>query len=220
MTRTVVGSFDRLRIAQSVARELQDDGFREREISVIASNVEADGVPGADSISHAATGAMTGGLVGGTAGLVVSMLGVAIPGLGPVLAAGPFLAALSGAGVGAAAGGLVGDLTEEGVPEEHALYYAETVRRGGALVAVRTDDARGERAAEIMRAHRGIDIEERASRWREAGWGGWDASARLYTKEEAERERRLYGMHVDPLTGPPLTLDAEGDNRRDSTIRR
>ncbi len=220
MTRTVVGSFDMLRIAQNVARELQDDGFRESEISVIASNVEADGVPGADSISHAATGAVTGGLVGGTAGFVVCMLGVAIPGLGPVLAAGPLLAALTGAGAGAVAGGLVGALTEEGVPEEHALYYAEIVRRGGALVAVRTDDVRAERAAEIMRAHGGIDIEERASRWREAGWSGWDESTRPYTKEEAEREWRLYGMHADPLTGLPLTIDPEGDNRRESTIRR
>jgi len=71
-----------------------------------------------------------------------------------------------------------------------------------------------------MRAHGGIDIEERASRWREAGWSGWDESALPYTKEEAERERRLYGMHADPLTGLPLTIDPEGDNQRDSIIRR
>ena len=219
MQKTVVGSYDLLRSAQSVAHELHANGFRESEISVIASTVASDGVPDNDSFSNVATGAVTGGLVGGTAGLVLGMLGLALPGLGPVLAAGPLVAALTGAGAGAAAGGLVGALTGEGVPEEHALYYAEAVRRGGALVAVRTEEVRADRAAEIIRAHGGIDIEERASRWREAGWTGSDTLTPPYTKEEAERERRHYGTHADPLTGLPSTTDPEGDNRRDSTIR-
>ena len=57
-------------------------------------------------------------------------------------------------------------------------------------------------------------------RWRDAGWRGWDGTAKPYTAEEAERERRLYGAHSDPLTGLPLTTDPEGDNQRGSTIRR
>ena len=114
----------------------------------------------------------------------------------------------------------IGALTDAGVSEEHANYYAETVRRGGALVTVKVDESRAERAAEIMRANGAIDLDERVSRWRESGWEGWDPSAPPYTAEEAERERRLYGTHADPLSGLPLTSEPERDNRRSSTIRR
>jgi hypothetical protein len=127
---------------------------------------------------------------------------------------------VSGAGAGAVAGGLVGALTEAGVSPEHANYYAETVRRGGAIVTVKVDESRADRAAEIMRANGAIDLDERVSRWRDAGWEGWDPSAPPYTAEEAERERRLYGTHADALSGLPLTQDPARDNRRSSTIRR
>jgi hypothetical protein len=219
-----VGSFDGYRAAQRAAHALLEDGFREEEMSVVASTLAGefapDALPGGDTNSNTATGAVTGGLVGGAAGVALSMAALAIPGVGPIVAAGPLLAGLTGAGAGAVAGGVIGALTDEGVPEEHATYYAEAVRRGGALVTVRVDDVRADRAAEILRANGGIDIEERASRWRDNGWTGWDGSARPYTAEEAENERRLYGMHADPLTGMPLTQDPEGDNRRASTIRR
>lgn len=125
-----------------------------------------------------------------------------------------------GAAAVVVAGGLMGSLTESGVAKEHASYYAESVRRGAALVTVRADDSRAGRATEIMRENGAIDIEQRVSRWRESGWTGWDSSAAPYTREEAERERRLYGAHADPLSGLPLSADPERDNRRDSTIRR
>ena len=224
MTRTVVGSFDGYQAAQRAAQALLEDGFREEELSVVASTLagefKPEALPGGDTASNTATGAVTGGLVGCAAGVVLSMVALAIPGLGPVVAAGPLLAGLTGAGAGAAAGGVIGALTDEGVPEKHAMYYAEAVRRGGALLTVRADGVRADRAAEILRANGGIDIDERASRWRDNGWTGGDGSARPYTVEEAENERRLYGMHADPLTGLPLTLDPEGDNRRASTIHR
>ena len=111
-------------------------------------------------------------------------------------------------------------MTHSGVPEEHATYYAEAVRRGGTLVALRADDSRAERAAEILRDKGAIDLDERVMRWRDAGWRGWDSAAKPFTPEEAERERRTYGTHADPLTGLPVTSDPEGDNRRNSTIRR
>ena len=68
-----------------------------------------------------------------------------------------------------------------GVSQPDAEYYAEAVRRGGALVTVRADDARAERAADIMRAHGAIDIERRAEQWRERGWTGFDDKAQPYT---------------------------------------
>jgi len=210
--KTIVGSFDSFDEAKRVARDLMDEGFRDNDVNVVASNARGDysatstgtaagtsavagssattgagttsnygrgdyaqtrgvgddtmrtdtGTLGrdrdndrdaADDASGAATGAVTGGVVGGAAGLAASLMGLAIPGIGPIIAAGPIVATLSGAGVGAVAGGLIGGLTDMGVSKTDAEYYAESVRRGGALVTVRADDTRAERAAEIMREH-------------------------------------------------------------------
>jgi hypothetical protein len=121
---------------------------------------------------------------------------------------------------GAVGGDLIRTLTNDDIPEEHARHLAEIVRRGGALVTVKADDTRADRATEIMRANDAVDLGARVMRWRESGWEGWNAESLPYTPEEAERERRLYGTHADPLTGLPLTSTPELDNQRDSTIRR
>lgn len=222
MVKTIVGSFDGYPAARRVARELMDDGYMSRDIGIMASNVAGDyrthDVETKET--RTATCALTGGVVGGAAGLAASLIALTIPGLGPIVAAGPLVSMMSGAGAGAVAGGLIGALTEAGVPEEHANYYAETLRRGGAIVTVKVDESRADRAAEILRANGAIDLDERIARWREAGWEGWDPSALPYTTEEAERERRLYGAHADPLSGLPLTKNPEADLRRSSTIRR
>ena len=227
MVKTIVGSFDSSRAAHRAAEALIDDGYMQQDISVVASNILGDYTPDGRPLitdeepdSETETGAVAGGMLGGAAGLTASLMGLAIPGLGPVVAVGPLIAMLTGAGAGAVAGGLIGALTHSGVSQEHASYYAETVRRGGALVSLRADESRAERAAEILRENGAIDLDERVMRWRGAGWRGWDGSAKPYTPEEAERERRRYGTHSDPLSGLPLTSDPEGDNRRDSTIRR
>jgi hypothetical protein len=154
----------------------------------------------ADDASGAATGAVTGGVVGGAAGLAASLMGLAIPGIGPIIAAGPIVATLSGAGVGAVAGGLIGGLTDLGVSKTDAEYYAESVRRGGALVTVRADDSRAERAADIMRDHGAIDIERRADQWKQRGWTGWNEKAAPYTTADLDRDRDLYGT-TDRTTG-------------------
>ena len=208
--KTVVGSFDSFDEANEVARELIDEGYRDGDVSVVANNVRGGRVPsaaapivgepaGEGASSGAATGAVTGGVVGGAAGLAASLMGLAIPGIGPIIAAGPIVATLTGAGVGAVAGGLIGSLTDMGVSRTDAEYYAEAVRRGGALVTVRADDARAERAAEIMRDHGAIDIERRASEWRERGWTGFAEDAPPYTVDELERDRNLYGISEEPL---------------------
>jgi len=222
VVKTIVGSFDGYPTARRVARELMDEGYMFRDIGIMAGNASGDYRAGTDDDkgSHTTTCALTGGVVGGAAGLAASLMALTIPGLGAIVAAGPLIAMVSGAGAGAVAGGLIGSLTDAGVSPEHANYYAETVRRGGAIVTVKVDESRADRAAEIMRANGAIDLDERVSRWREAGWEGWDPSAPPYTAEEAERERRLYGTHADPLSGLPLTSSPARDNRRSSTIRR
>ena len=229
MAKTIVGSFDSFEEAQDVFRDLQSAGFSKEDVSIIANDASRrlstrgdslkDAPPSVgDTGSGAATGAAAGGVLGGAAGLVVGLMGLAIPGIGPIVAAGPLAAALAGAGVGAVAGGLIGGLTSAGVSEDDANYYAEAVRRGGALVTVRADDARADEAARIMRTHGAVDIERRAEQWRETGWKGYDPSAEPYSVEQLERERAAYR---DSLAGastgsgmldlPPRNWDDERD---------
>ncbi|MGZ9075810.1 MAG: general stress protein, partial [Burkholderiaceae bacterium] len=191
MAKTIVGSFDSFEEAQEVLRDLQQKGFSRDDISVIANNAtgkyssqsagvaqsRADtGTTVSDTGAATATGAAAGGVLGGAAGLVVGLMGLAIPGIGPIVAAGPIAAALAGAGVGAVAGGLIGGLTGVGVSEDDASYYAESVRRGGALVTVRADDSRADEAASAMRSHGAVDIESRVEQWKQQGWTGHDPS--------------------------------------------
>jgi hypothetical protein len=149
----------------------------------------------ADDEAHsgAATGAVTGGIIGGVAGLALAFTSLTIPVIGPIIAAGPIVSTLTGVGVGAVAGGLIGGLTDLGVTPEHAEYYAESVRRGGALVTVRAEDDRADQVTRIMQQHGAIDINRRAETWRGAGWQGFDQTAKPYTVDDIERERGTYG---------------------------
>jgi hypothetical protein len=194
MVKTVVGSFDTVGEAASAARDLRAAGYLDSDVSVIANNQQRSVDPAVtttepDKVSGAATGIVAGGALGGAAGLAVSLMGLAIPGIGPILAAGPIAAALAGAGAGAVAGGLIGGLTDAGVSETHAEYYAEAVRRGGALVTVRADDGRADEAEAIIRRHGAFDIEDRVTQWKSNGWTGYNPDAEPYTFDEIERDR-------------------------------
>jgi hypothetical protein len=204
MAKTVVGSFDDFEEAQRVAAALEAAGFSRSDISIMGNNSGGRHAPGTSSsttdtakaaestASGAGTGAVAGAVIGGGAGLAASLMGLAIPGVGPILAAGPIAAVLAGAGVGAVAGGVIGALTHVGVSEDDAHYYAEAVRRGGALVTLSADDTRAEQAAEIMRSHGAIDIERRAENWRQSGWQRFDDGAAPLTTEDIERERMAW----------------------------
>jgi hypothetical protein len=176
--------------AQAAVRELADSGIPRDDIGFMANEKHA--VPssaalneseGSHTASSALTGAGTGAALGGVAGLALALAPLAIPGIGPILAAGPIAAALAGAGIGAVAGGLIGGLTRLGVPEDEAHYYAEGVRRGGILVTVAADaDAQAEVAVAVMKRHGAVDIDQRAAEWKKQGWRG---------RFEASPERRV-----------------------------
>jgi hypothetical protein len=150
--------------AQRAFDALQREGFSRDEISFVANKKSSDVWGGSDAAndtgdtaSDIAADAGIGAALGGVGGLLLSFAGLAIPGIGPVLAAGPILAALGGAGIGAAAGGLIGALTESGIPHEHAEHYEESVRRGDILLTVRADATRADRAAEILEDNGAIE---------------------------------------------------------------
>jgi uncharacterized protein (TIGR02271 family) len=171
--KTIVGLFDHFSEAEATVRDLERAGYDRDDISVVAnesartsSRTTTTSGDDTSAAEGAGTGAVIGGVAGGAAGLIASLAGLAIPGIGPIIAAGPLVATLTGAGVGAVAGGLIGALTTAGVPEEHARYYEEGVRRGGTLVTVSASDADADEVMDIMNRHNPVDIEDRASEWK------------------------------------------------------
>ena len=190
MNKTVVGYFDKYTQAQDAVRALVDTGFSRNDISLVASDPTGEyaksnvvtSTTDPDASSYTATGAGTGAVIGGLGGLLVGIGALAIPGVGPVIAAGPLATTLLGAGVGAAAGGLIGILMDAGIPENEAQYYAEGLRRGGAVVSVSTqDEMMIDRATNIFQRHDAVDIDRRADEWRQSGWAGYDPNVSSQT---------------------------------------
>src|SRR5204863_3194747 len=116
---------------------------------------------------------------------------MAIPGLGPVVAAGWLASTAAVAAVGGATGGIIGALTEAGVDDTDAHVYAEGVRRGGTLVTARVPDADRSRVEAIL-DRSAVNVQERARMYEEGGWSRFDPDAPPYTPEEVRRERELY----------------------------
>ncbi len=221
MPRTVTAMYEEFAKARSVADALADAGVERGFISVIAHDAGGQyatsirdttehRVAPADEEITTEQGAGFGMIVGALVGLG-SMF---VPGIGPVIAAGPLASLLIGAGVGAVAGavtgGLVAGLTHMGIPEEDVGFYAEGVRRGGALVIARVDDDLIEPAVDIMREHEPVNLERRADYWRQRGWAGFDETAPAYTPQELNRERELYPRDIpDAETQGIRTYPAE-----------
>src|ERR1700704_1453542 len=148
-----------------VVAELERSGTPQSDISIIANNDsgwfnrdepkridrDADGTD--DRAEGAATGAGIGATLGGVAGLLTGLGLLAIPGIGPVVAAGWLASTAAMAVAGGATGGLIGALTQSGIGEEEAHTYAEGVRRGGTLVTVRVPDADRARVEAILDRH-------------------------------------------------------------------
>jgi len=139
---------------------------------------------------------MTGGLIGGAGGLLAGLGMLAIPGLGPVVAAGWLASTLVGAGVGAAAGaatgGIIGALTDSGESEADAHVYAEGIRRGGTLVRAKVPDDRASEVEALLKNNRLVDALERGVAYRQSGWERFDKTAPPYSAQEVEAERNRY----------------------------
>jgi hypothetical protein len=198
MTTTVTALYDSYAAAETAVDALEKAGISSSDISVIANNGDGSIVDknhtnaGAD----AGAGAGIGAVVGGAGGLLTGLGMMAIPGVGPVVAAGWLVAtavgAVGGAAVGAETGGIIGSMTNAGVDEREAQLYAEGIRRGGALVAVRADDDEALKAREILAAYQPVDPVTREAAYRRGGWRSFDETAPLYTAEEIEAERQRY----------------------------
>ncbi len=187
MAKTVIGLYRDMNTAQQVVRELQNSGFRREDISLVARDPRGEPAmrkADEDVTEGAMAGAGIGAALGGIGGLLVGLGALTIPGIGPIVAAGPLATALAGAGIGAVAGGVVGALADLGVPEQDAHAYAEGVRRGGVLVAVRTTDDRSRQAADVLNRHDPVDVRREAGNWRQEGWNRFDETARPLREDE------------------------------------
>ncbi|KUL93899.1 MULTISPECIES: general stress protein [Bosea] len=176
MTRTITRSYDDYADATAVVEDLERAGFSNSEISVIGRRGED-----VDD-SNAGEGAGIGAGVGGAAGLLAGLGMIAIPGIGPVVAAGWLAATAAGAAAGAAAGGIIGAMTSAGVDERDAHVYAESVRRGGSVVSVRAAEGRAAEAEAIMDRATPIDMATRRADYEREGWTQFDANASPYAR--------------------------------------
>jgi len=188
--------------ARRAVRELEAAGVSHGDISIIASNADnwynngkdtssdrdLDGKD--DRVQAAGKGASIGAAAGGTAGLLTGLGLMAIPGVGPVVAAGWLVAALAGAAAGGATGGALGALTQTGISKDEADVYAEGLRRGGAVVSARVADNDAARLQAIM-DRSAVRVADRAAAYRKSGWKTFDANATPYNADQVKKERSL-----------------------------
>jgi len=173
MTETITRSYETHEAASAVVANLEAAGITSSDISVVSNRRD-------EHDSNAPEGAGIGGVVGGAAGLLAGLGMLAIPGIGPVVAAGWLASTAAGVAVGAATGGLVGALTSAGVSDEDAQYYAETVRRGGSVVSVRAADEEAASVEAIMDGAAPLDPAARRAEYQRDGWTGFDENAGPY----------------------------------------
>lgn len=163
MKQSVVGIVHTRVEAETLVDALKSAGFVDNNISVLFPDKE-----GTKDFAHdnstkapegAVTGATTGGAIGGTLGLLAGIGALAVPGVGPLIAAGPIMAALSGAAVGATVAGVAGALIGMGIPEYEAKMYEGKVRDGNILLAVHCENNdQLKRVEDLYKANKATDI--------------------------------------------------------------
>src|SRR3954465_3928340 len=210
MTITISRLYDTYSDAERAVSRLEAAGVPHSDISIVANNSDnwygsstakvdrdRDGVD--DRAEGAGTGAGIGAGIGSAAGLLAGLGLLAIPGLGPVVAAGWLASTAVGAAAGAATGGIVGALTEAGVSKddaprsrEDASRYGEGGRRGGTLVSARVPDQDRSRLDALLH-EKAVNLQERSTAWQKSGWNGFDAASPPLSPDDVGRERELYG---------------------------
>lgn len=201
-TRTLTCLYDSYEDAAHAVQALEAAGVPHSDISLVAHGADdrssitdqsgtglTSGDPEQGAATGAGTGATLGTVLGGGAGLLAGLGSLAIPGVGPIVAAGWLIATLTGAGVGAAAGGLLGSLTGAGVSEADAHTYTEGVRRGGSLVTVRADETMVPAVEAVLNGRNPVDVTARRAEYQAEGWERFDQGASAYTAEQVTTER-------------------------------
>lgn len=154
-TQVVIGVFNSRQNAEQAVQQLRQQGFTQEEINIVAKKGGSE-ERGEKFVDDDITdGALTGGTIGGIGGLILGAGALAIPGVGPIIAAGPIAAALGGA----VAGGVTGALIDWGIPAEVSEKYEREVAKGGILAIVQTGSQKVSQAAQIFRQSGARDVE-------------------------------------------------------------
>jgi uncharacterized membrane protein len=159
----VFGIYPSTERAERAVDSLIEGGFSSEAISVLLADTRTTKEFAHEKSTKApegtSVGATTGGVIGGTLGVLAGIGALAIPGVGPFIAAGPIMAGLAGLGVGGAVGGLVGALVGMGIPEYEAKRYEGKVKNGGTLLSVHCDTSdQVKHAKEMLRGTGAEDI--------------------------------------------------------------
>ncbi|MDQ0560193.1 hypothetical protein QO004_001975 [Rhizobium mesoamericanum] len=196
--RTVTGLFDDYTDASSAVSALEAAGIPSSDISIVSNNADNRHGEHSNAGEGAGVGAGIGAVVGGAGGLLTGLGLMAIPGVGPVVAAGWLAATAAGTAAGAVAGGatggIIGAMTSSGVSDEDANFYAEGVRRGGTLVTARVQDALVPEAEAILKRSNWVDPAARRAAYTKEGWTRFDDTLEPYGPEQIERERSRYRL--------------------------
>lgn len=190
--KTVTGLFDDYTDASTAVGALESAGVPSKDISLVSNNADKRHGEQSNAGEDAGKGAGIGAVVGGAGGLLTGLGLMAIPGVGPVVAAGWLAATAAGAVAGGAAGGLIGAMTSSGVSEDDAHVYAEGVRRGGTLVTAKVEETLVPEAEAILKRSNWVDPAERRVAYNEQGWTRFDDTLEPYAPEQVEQERDRY----------------------------
>jgi hypothetical protein len=161
--RAVFGIYSTTAETERAVNDLLQSGFSSQDVSVLMPDQQSTRDfalrKETKAPEGATTGATTGGVIGGTLGVLVGLGTLTIPGIGPLIAAGPLVAGLAGLGAGGAVGGFIGALVGMGIPEYEAKRYEGRVKDGGVLLSVHCETP-GEvlRAKEVLKATGAADI--------------------------------------------------------------
>jgi len=146
--QTIIGVFTSRSNAENAVNSLRQQGFTNEEINIISKKQEGDDESGnAFEEDDILDGTLTGSTLGGIGGLLLGAGALVIPGIGPIIAAGPIAGAISGA----IAGGITGGLIDWGIPAEESHHYEQEVVQGSVLAIVRTDSGKVNSVAQILR---------------------------------------------------------------------
>ena len=185
--------FEHYNHAKKAVADLEAAGVSSLAISIVANKKYTEVESEVDIVKEEATeagaGAGIGAAAGGAVGLLTGLGLMAIPGVGPVVAAGWLASTALGAAAGGAAGGILGSLIGAGVPDEHAHVYSEALRRGGTLLTVKVEDNMVERTHAILDRHQPLDPIELGADYRRTGWDKFDPENDTHATAEAEASR-------------------------------
>jgi hypothetical protein len=210
MKRSALCLVDTEAQADAVVAKLRSAGFSENDISVLfpdkGSTRDFAHKKETKLPEGATVGASTGGVVGGTIGLLAGIGALAIPGLGPFIAAGPIMAALSGGAIGAGVGGLTGALVGLGIPEYEAKRYEGKVKEGGILISVHSEsNDETNRAKNIFKEEGAHDI---------------SSTGEAHSDVKEADVTRTAETRVPEVTSSSELLESDVPSSEDSTLRK